>query len=65
MADRIKLNSPGIRALLSSTDMKKAIGRYASSEGQITRSFICGDRVEFIVKKGNADADRADSDRTS
>lgn len=65
MATKIKLNSPGIRALLSSMEMKSAIGAVASGEGTITKSFICGDRVDFIVKTGGKNADRSKGDRSS
>lgn len=58
MADRIKLNSPGIRALLSSTEMRSALCREAMGAGQIVRTYITGDRYSVLTKKGKSNADR-------
>lgn len=65
MANKIKLNSPGIRELLSSAEMKSAIGAIASGEGTITKSYICGDRVDFVVQTGEKNANRSKGDRSS
>ena len=65
MAERIKLNSSGIRALLSSDEMKSAIGRYAMGEGKIVKQFICGDRVDFFVNRGSSNADRGNNNKPS
>lgn len=52
MAKAIKLNSSGIRELLSSNEMKKAIGTEAAAQGKIVKNYICGDRVDFLVRRG-------------
>lgn len=47
----IKLNSPGIRRLLQSDDMRKAVLNVAESQGEVDTTYIGGDRVHVIVKK--------------
>lgn len=61
MADvKIKLNSPGIRALLSSQEMKNAIAKEAVARGEIVKTFIGGDRIHVIIKEGGeTDAGRS------
>lgn len=65
MAKGIKLNSPGIRALLQSEDMMAGVSHIAASEGQIVKKYVGFDRVQVITKKGGSYADRADHHRAS
>lgn len=47
----IKLNSPGIRRLLQSDEMMKAVENVAQSQGEVDTTYVGFDRVQVVVKK--------------